>query len=78
MKYNFIILQQQLALQEVYQDTSSVVLYFQMQLQELPLKKYLNNIISYEYKNIIKTNLRLNLILPLQSIFLYNHKLIPL
>lgn len=49
---NFIILQQQLALQEVYQDTSSVVLYFQMQLQELPLKKYLNNIISYEYKNI--------------------------
>lgn len=75
---NFIILQQQLALQEVYQDTSSVVLYFQMQLQELPLKKYLNNIISYEYKNIIKTNLRLNLILPLQSIFLYNHKLIPL
>lgn len=75
---NFIILQQQLALQEVYQDISYVVLYFQMQLQELPLKKYLNNIILYKYKNIIKTNLRLILFHLMQLIFLYNHKLIPL
>lgn len=38
---NFIILQQQVALQEVYQDTFYAVLYFQMQLWEFPLKKYL-------------------------------------